>query len=304
MNLRRSIPCCTNRAVLALFASACAVGGLARVSSAQQRPITAILKDISFDQRLGQQVPLDAEFLDENGARVKLGQFFGEKPVVLTLVYYQCPMLCTQVLNGLVRSLRTLSLTPGKDFEIVTISINPKEAPGIATEKKAHYLEQYQRENAGVGWHFLTPLPAADASPVLAADGEIVSPGSQNIHRVAEAVGFRYAYDKEIAQYAHASGLVTLTPEGKVSKYYFGVEYDSNSLRLALVESSEGKIGTLVDRLLMLCYHYDPTTGKYGLAIMSVIRLVGGATVVLLLGFVFTMLRRERRATRLLAGGV
>ncbi len=231
---------------------------------------------VSFEQRLDAHVAPDLEFTDENGRRVTLGRYFGTKPVVLLLVYYECPMLCTQVLNGFVSTLRALSLDPGEDFEIVTVSIDPRETHELARKKQAKYVEEYGKPEAVSAWHFLTG-------------------SEESIARLSDTVGFHFKWDEATQQYAHASGFVTLTPQGRVSKYFYGVEYSPRDLRLALVESSEGRIGTLVDQVLLLCYHYDPTTGKYGVAIMTLVRALGVLTVAVLGGFIVTMLRREKR---------
>jgi protein SCO1/2 len=231
-------------------------------------------QDVGIDQRLGEHIPLDLEFRDERGQTVKLASYFGKKPVVLALVYYQCPMLCTLVLNDLVRALRALPLELGRDFEIVTVSIDPRETPQLAATKKASYVETYGRD--GSAWHFLV--------------GDEASIGA-----LARAIGFRYVYDAEADQYAHAAGLIVATPEGVLSRYLYGVEYAPRDLRLALVEAGDGRVGGLADQVLMLCFHYDPTTGKYGFAIMSALRIAGVATVVVLVAFMLRSLRRERR---------
>ncbi len=234
------------------------------------------LREIGFDQNIDQRVPLDTTFRNEAGATVRLGDYFGSKPVVMVFAYYDCPMLCTQVINGLSSALGTMSLNPGKDFEIVTVSFNPRDTPASATAKKAVYLERYRRPGAAEGWHFLT--------------------GDQpQIDRLTKAAGFRYAWDAETKQYAHPSGVIVLTPDGRLSKYLFGIEYGPRDLRLGIVEASAGKIGTPVDALLLYCYHYDPMTGRYGLVIMRTIRLAGAATVFAIGAFIVVMLRRERR---------
>jgi protein SCO1/2 len=235
------------------------------------------VREVGIDQRLNEQAPLDLEFRDETGATVRLGDYFGERPVVLTLVYYECPVLCTMVLNGVVRSLRPLSFSAGEEFELVTVSISPTETPAQAAEKKGIHVSHYDREGATEGWHFLT------------GDEEA-------IEKLTEAVGFHYTFDEETGLYAHASGMMVLTPEGRLSRYFYGIEYSARDLRLALIEASNHRIGSPVDRLLLYCYQYDPTTGKYGLVIMRVIRLAGLATVLLLGGFILLSVRRERRA--------
>lgn len=237
------------------------------------------LREVGIDQKLGAPVPLDLTFRDESGAAVQLQQYFGKKPVILSFVYYECPMLCTQVLNGLLESLRTLSFEAGKQFEIVTVSFDPGETPKLAADKKASYLKQYKRAGAETGWHFLT--------------GDTAS-----IRQLTQAAGFRYQYDPATDQFAHASGIMVLTPQGKMARYFYGIEYSGRDLRLALVEAAENKIGSPVDALLLYCFHYDPLTGKYGLVIMNVLRLAGVATVIVLGTFMIVMFRRDRREHR------
>ncbi len=221
-----------------------------------------LLKDVGIDQKLNDSIPLDLTFRDEHGQPVELAQYFGSKPVILTLVYYSCPMLCTQVLNGLTRSLKRIPMSIGQDFNVVTVSIDPTERPVLADAKQTLYTGMYGRPGAAQGWHFLTGEDA-------------------QIKRLAQAVGFRYAYDPDSHQYAHASGIMVLTPEGKLSRYFYGIQYPERDLRLGLVEASEGKIGSPVDQVLLFCYHYDPHTGKYGLLISRVIQLAGALTVLL-----------------------
>ncbi len=228
-----------------------------------------LLKDVGIDQKLNRSIPLDLLFRDEHGETVALGRYFNGKPVILTLVYYNCPMLCTQVLNGLDRSLEQIPMTIGKDFNVVTVSIDPTEQPSLAEAKQAVYLGMYNRPAAAPGWHFLT--------------GE-----ESQIKQLAAAVGFRYAYDADSKQYAHASAIMLLTPEGKLSRYFYGVTYPARDMRLGLVDASGGKIGSPVDQVLLFCYHYDPHTGKYGLLISRVIQISGLATV--LIGGVFLIL--------------
>lgn len=242
--------------------------------TANESPV--VLEEVGIDQRLDEQLPLDLVFQNETGKSVALAEYFGEKPAILSLVYYECPMLCTLVLNGLLRSLRTLSFDAGNQFSIVTLSIDPKETSELASQKKVEYISQYKREGAEKGWHFLT--------------GE-----EEAVKTLADTIGFRYAYQPETGQYAHASGIMVVTPQGNVARYFYGVEYATRDLRLALVEAADGKIGSPVDQLLLYCYHYDPTTGKYGLLIMHVIRLAGVATVFALGGFIIAMLLRDRR---------
>ena len=235
-----------------------------------------ILNKLDFEQRIGAQVPRSASFKNEEGEPVSLGSLMGEKPVLLNLVYYECPMLCTLVLNGVLKALRAVSLNVNQDFDVITISIDPRETPALAQEKKGHYLKKYGRDGAEGGWHFLTGT-------------------QESIDAVAKAVGFQYAYTEETEQYAHAAGTVFLTPQGVVSRYLFGIEYAPRDLRLALVEASQNKIGNPIDKLLLYCYQYDAATGKYGLLIMNALRVAGLATVMLLAGALILMLRRERR---------
>jgi protein SCO1/2 len=206
---------------------------------------------------------------------VRLGDFFGSRPVILSFVYYECPMLCTQVLNGLNSALKILTFDVGKEFEIVTVSIDPSERPDLAGRKKASYIESYGRPGAAGGWHFLT-----GDGPEIAA--------------LTRAAGFHYVYQEEADQFAHASGVIVATPDGRLARYFYGIEYAPRDLRLGLVEAADGRIGTAVDEVLLYCFHYDPTTGKYGVAILNVIRLAGGGTALGLGAFVFLMLRRER----------
>jgi protein SCO1 len=268
----------------ALFAAAmaCALASGAQPTRAQlSDPMQSVgvrpdlLKDVGIDQKLNQQVPLGLTFKDENGNPVKLGQFFGQKPVILSLVYFNCPMLCTQVLNGQEASMKGLPMDAGNQFEAVTVSIDPSDKPVMASVKKQMYVGMYGRPNAAQGWHFLT----GDAPQIKA---------------LADSVGFRYAYDADSKQFAHASAIMVLTPQGKISKYFYGIEYSPRDLRLGLVEASNEKIGTPVDSMLLFCYHYDPSTGKYGLIINRLIQ-AGGLITVLAIGITMLILfRRER----------
>jgi protein SCO1/2 len=235
------------------------------------------LKNVGIDQKLNETIPLDAVFRDEQGREVRLGQFFKGKPVILSLVYYSCPMLCTQVLNGMMGSLRRVSFNIGEQFEVVTVSFDPKETPQLAAAKKVTYVKGYNRAGAEAGWHFLTGDEA-------------------NIKRLTESVGFRYAWDEQTKQFAHASGIMVLTPDGKIARYFYGIEYAPNDLRLGLVEASQNKIGTPVDALMLYCYHYDPATGKYGAAVMNVVKLAGAVTLVLIVGMLLVLRRRSSQA--------
>jgi protein SCO1/2 len=241
-----------------------------------------ILKDVGLDKRHNELVPLDTPFVDERGRDVVLGDFFGDKPVVLVLAYYDCPMLCGLVLNGAVAALETLSLDAGKDFEFVVVSFDPADTPASAMTKHEAYVKRYGRPRGEAGFHFL-------------------SGRESSIKALTSAVGFKYAYDPAIKQYAHPSLITVLTPEGRISRYLYGFDFPGYDLRLALVEAAGGKIGTPLDKALLYCYHYDPATGKYGFAILNVVRLGGILTVAGLAAFAFVALRRERRLAQMTA---
>ena len=242
-----------------------------------------VLKEITIEQRLGGQVPLDAVFRDETGRAVRLGEYFGKKPVVLSLVYYECPMLCNQVLNGLVGTMEALKFTAGQEYDVVTVSFDARETPELAARKKETYLKRYGRDGAERGWHFLTGDKA-------------------EIDKLTEAVGFGYAWDTKSNQFAHASAIMVATPEGKLSHYFYGIEYAPKDVRLGLVEASAGKIGSPVDKLILYCYHYNPTTGKFA-PVMMVIRTAGIVTVVGLAALIFVLARRGRRWDEGAVGG-
>ena len=236
-----------------------------------------ILRDVGIDQHEGDPIPFDAEFRDENGKDVRLAEYFGQKPVILALVYYRCPMLCTMVLNDLTRSMNSLPMTAGDQFTVLAVSFDPNETPELAAAKKQQYLRAYRRPHSEDGWHFLT--------------GQ-----QQSISRLTAAVGFRYAWDAKNQQWAHSSGLVILTPDGRISRYFYGIDYAPNDLRLALAEAGEKKISPSVStRVLLYCFHYDPSTGKYGLAIMRLLQIGGVLTLMLLGGSVWLTVRRDRR---------
>jgi protein SCO1/2 len=235
----------------------------------------AVLRIAGIDQKMGAQVPVDLPFSDESGDRVTLRQFSG-KPVILAFVYYQCPSLCNMVLNGVLRSVKNLPLSAGQDFEIVAVSFDPRETPQMASAKKQMYLKGYGRAGSEQGWHFLTG-------------------GGASSRGLADAVGFHYAYDPMTNQYAHGSAIMVLTPDGKVAKYFYGIEYPARDVRLALVEASNRQIGSPIDQVMLYCYHYDPSNGKYGLVIMNVLRMAGLLTVGVLATFVIVMLRRDFR---------
>ncbi len=235
------------------------------------------LEGVGIDQKLNAQIPLELAFHDEYGRQVRLSSFFGERPVLLALVYYQCPMLCTQVLNGVEMSLKAISFNPGRDFEVVVVSFDPNDTPELAAAKKRNYLRRYGRPDTANGWHFLTGEPA-------------------NIKALTDAAGFRYRWDAASRQFAHASGIFLLTPEGRISRYFYGVEYPPRDLRLGLVEASRRKIGNAVDALLLFCYHYDPATGKYGALVMNILRLGAGAFLALGAVAFYFLWRRTRHA--------
>jgi protein SCO1/2 len=262
--------------VLAQMAGS-SVPGYKREAGVPASALPAALREIGFDQNLDRQVPLDIPFADEQGHLVRLGDYLGTRPVVLAFVYYDCPLLCTQVLNALASALDVISLQPGADFEVVTISFDPREKPAVAAAKKDLSLRRYRRPGAADAWHFLTGEQPA-------------------IKRATEAAGFRYVWDEGLKQFAHPTGIIVLTPAGRVARYLFGIEYGPRDLRLAIVDASAGKVGSPVDSFLLYCYHYDPMTGRYGLAIMRTMRLAGAATVLALAVFVGVMLRREHRA--------
>jgi protein SCO1/2 len=262
--LRRTLP------LIFLASSAFAQPGLPAAE------VPAQLRDVGFDQNLDQMLPLDVEFTDERGRTVKIGDYFGKRPVVLSFVYYGCPMLCLQSLSSLAATLGVVAENPGEDFEVVSISIDPRETPALALEKKAHYVERSGKPSIAAGWHYLTGTEA-------------------NILRLTKAAGFRYAWDESAQQYAHPAGIVVATPHGKVSRYLFGIDYGPRDLRLALLDATEGKIGSPLKRVLLYCYHYDLATGRYSLAIMRIVQVAGAATALSLGMMIFIWTRRERR---------
>jgi protein SCO1/2 len=239
----------------------------------QHRP-PAVLEAVAFEQRLNEPMPLHLAFRDEAGNAVRLGKYLGQKPVILTLNYYDCPMLCPLVLEGLLRSLRALSFMVGEQFDVVTVSIDPGETAALAATRKARYIRDYGRPKAAAGWHFLTGDEAS-------------------IQQLTQAVGFRYAYDAVKDQYVHAAGIMVLTPQGRISRYFYGVEFSPRDLRLALVEAAANTIGSPVDQLLLFCYQYDPATGRYSLVVRRALQLAGLATVFSLAGFMVVMFYRE-----------
>ena len=250
--------------------------GLRPAAAPPSSQMPAVLQKVAFEQRLNEPLPLDLPFTDENGVAVKLGDYFGRKPVVLAFVYYECPMLCTQVLNGLETALRVLNESVGQEFDVVTVSFDPRETPVLASGKKKAYLDRYQRPGAEQGWHFLTGTPAS-------------------IDALTKAAGFSFYWDEQTQQFAHASGIVVATPAGTLSRYFFGIDYSPRDLKFALIESSSEKIGSLAERLLLYCYHYDPATGNYGFVAMRAVRLGGVVTLLALFGFMFVSIRRDNR---------
>ena len=252
------------------------VMALAPIARAHDDNRPAALRDVAFEQKLDQQLPLDLTFRDSGGQTVRLREYFGRKPVLLNFVYYRCRDLCPLLSDGLVRALRPLSFDIGKEFDVVTVSFDPADTPETAATAKDEYLKKYRRSGAGDGWHVLTGSPTA-------------------ISQLAGAAGFRYTYDDKKNEFAHATGIVVVTPQGKISRYYYGIEFSPRDLRLGLIEAAAGKIGTPIDQLLLFCYHYDPLTGRYTMIITQMLRVAAGATVLALAGLIVFMLRREHR---------
>ena len=238
------------------------------------RPVA--LRNVDLEQKLGAQVPMDVEFRDEAGRTVSLKEYFGRRPVILSLVYYSCEDLCPLTLDALVRSMRPLAFNIGDQFDVITLSFDARDTPALAAAKKSDSVKQYSRPAAEDGWHFLT--------------------GDENaIRRLTEAVGFRYNYESDKDRFGHATGIILLTPGGKIARYFYGIEFSPRDLRLGLIEASANRIGSPIDQLLLFCYHYDPTTGKYSLLVTNIIRLGGVATVLALATFIVVMLRRDRK---------
>ena len=249
-------------------------------TAAAQSTVGGVVSQVGFDQKLGVQLPLDLSFRDETGRELRLAELFGQRPVILAPVYYRCPLLCNQLLNGLTRSLKPVALGAGKDFDVVAFSINPDETPEVARPKKGAYLEQYDRPGSESGWHFLT----GDAT---------------SIKGLAEAIGFRYTFNPVTKLYAHAAGVVIMTPDGHIARYFYGIDFPPKELESELERARAGRIGTPIGRLLLLCYDYDAATGKYTLSILLLIRIMGTTTAVALAGFMFVMFRREGRQRRM-----
>jgi protein SCO1 len=239
-----------------------------------QKP--APLEGVSFQQRLDTPVPADLSFVDETGRAVRLGDYYGQRPLILALVYYECPMLCTQVLSGLTSGLKGLNFNVGTEFDVVVVSFDPGEGPGLAAAKKSAYVDRYGRPETAAGWHFLTGRKA-------------------DIERLSETVGFSYTYDERTDQYAHAAGLTLLTPDGRISRYFYGIDYAPRDLRLGIVEAADRKIASPIDSVLLYCFHYDPATGKYGWVVLNIVRAAGILTVIGMVSLWIVLRRQERR---------
>jgi len=233
-----------------------------------------VLVNVGFEPQLNQQMPLNIDFRDETGRAVRLGDYFGQKPVLLALVYYGCPMLCNQVEQGVVGSLKMLSFNPGRDYEVVFVSFDPRESPDMAAQKKASALKHFGRSETATGWHFLTG-------------------SKESIDAVTQGANFRYSFDAKNGVFAHASGIMLLTPDGRISRYFYGIEYPSRDLRLGLVDASAGKIGTPIDHLLLYCFEYDPSTTRYSATILRILRLGGIATILTLVAGILIFRRRD-----------
>ena len=243
------------------------------------------LENVGIEQHLNAQVPPDLAFVDDAGHPVKLGDYFGKKPLILNLVYYNCTMLCGEALAGLTGAMKMVKFDVGNEFDVVTVSFNPQETPEIAAAKKKDYVKRYGRPDAASGWHFLTG-------------------SAESINALTRAVGFQYQYDATRNQYAHATAIMVLTPQGRISRYFYGVDFPPKDLRMGLVEASQGKIGNPVDQVLLYCYHYDPATGKYGAVVSNMLRLGGGLTILLLGGLLFILFRLEKAAPRRISAPV
>jgi len=240
-----------------------------------QSELQPILEKVKIEHKLDAQVPLELKFRDEQSKLVTLNDYFQGKPVILVLAYYRCPMLCNQVLHGVADGLRGISFDAGKEFQVVVVSFDPREQPSLAAAKKATYVEHYGRPGSEDGWHFLTGEQSA-------------------IDRLTQAVGFPYLYDSVHDQFIHDSGIMILTPQGRISRYLYGIDYSPRDLRLALVESSANRIGSPIDHVLLLCFHYDPNTGRYTTTVLGIVRLAGAVTALMLGMFLFRAWRRER----------
>jgi protein SCO1/2 len=256
------------------------IGSLAAIAGpARAQETKGVLSQVGFDQKLGVRLPLGIQFRDETGRKLRVGDLLGRRPLILAPVYYRCPMLCNQLLDGLARSLKPVSLGAGKDFDVVAFSINPEETATFAGPKKMALLERYDRPGTEAGWHFLTGDEASIAS-------------------LAQTIGFRYRYNPQTKLYAHAAGIVIVTPDGRIARYFYGIDFSPRDLQAELERARAGRVGSPISRLLLFCYDYDAATGKYTLSILRLIRILGTATAVALGGFLFVMFRRERSARR------
>lgn len=272
---------------------------LGSVSTQRANETPDALKNVGFDQLLGAELPLDLTLFDEDGEEVALGSYFADKPVVLVPVYYDCPMLCTLVMNSVASSLDTLDMVPGEDFEVVAFSFDATDTPDLAREKKRLTLLRYDRPEQGeAGWHFLSPLPPAEDAP---EGGEAAEPSAAEsaaaearVRRLTDAIGFRFSPDPATGELAHTAGFVVATPDGRVARYFYGLEYPGRDVRLALVEASEGQLGSLADQVFLYCFRYDPTTGQYSAVSLNLVRVAGVLAIVLLGGFIALALWRER----------
>jgi protein SCO1 len=275
VKIKRHISTRFLQAAVAAVLLTCVGWGQAMVNGMMNPPANVRpprLENVGIEQRLDSQVPPDLAFRDETGKSVQLGDYFGRKPLVLNLVYYRCPMLCGEVLAGLTGSMRMVSFDLGHEYDVITVSFDPNETPQTAASKKEEYLRRYGRAGAADGWHFLTG-------------------SADSINALTRAVGFQYQYDPKINQYAHATAIMVLTPQGRISRYFYGVDFPPKDLRLGLVEASHGKIGGPVDQVLLYCYHYDPATGKYGAIIANILQLAAGLTILILGLLLFILIR-------------
>lgn len=271
--MSRQIKIRTIAATLLLAASAFGQGMTSGIMSPPANVRPPGLKNVGIRQNLNQQIPPDLAFTDDLGRQVHLADYFGKRPLILNLVYYNCPMLCGEVLSGLEHSLRMMKFDVGKEFDVITVSFDPNETPEMAAQKKSEFLKRYNRAGGEQGWHFLV--------------------GKQDaINTLTQVAGFDYQYDGKTKQFAHATAIMILTPQGKIAQYYYGVEYPPKDLRLGLVEAGAGKIGNVVDQMLLYCYHYDPEQGKYSATILRVLRLAGIATMLFLGTIIVVLIRR------------
>jgi protein SCO1 len=238
-----------------------------------------VLQNVGFEPHLNAALPLDLPFKDETGREIHLRDYFRQRPVVLALVYYGCPMLCDQVEQGVVGSLKMLSFNPGKDYEVVFVSFDPRETPDMAAQKKALAMSRFHRPDTANGWHFLTG-------------------SKESVDAIAKAANFRYSFDTKSSLFAHASGIMLLTSDGRISRYFYGVEYPSRDMRLGLVDASAGKIGTPIDHALLFCYQYDPTSARYSASVLKIVRLGGALTILTILGGILIFRRRDLAGAR------